>query len=71
MVKLKGIIINLINFVKFKVCFYDYKLNFNSSVMMEVNFQLFLIKYVLVPWTTHVKGLYVQTKFLPVLDYWT
>ena len=38
---------------------------------MEVNFQLFLIKYVLVSWTTHVKGLYVQTKFPPVLDYWT
>ena len=38
---------------------------------MGVNFRLFLIKYELVPCAAHVKGLYVQTKFLPVPDNWT
>ena len=32
MVKLKGIF-HLINFVKYGVCFYDYKINFNYTVI--------------------------------------
>ena len=43
-----------------------FKMNFNSTVIwrqFSTVSLFFLIKIVLVPWTSHVKGLYVRSKF--------
>ena len=58
-------------FVKYEVCFYDYKINFNATVVWSQPSTVsvfFSNKKVLVPRTSHVKGLHVQTKFQPVPD---
>ena len=48
-----------------------FKMNFYSTVIsreFSTVSLFFLIKNVLVPWTSQVKGLHVRTKFLPVPD---
>ena len=53
-------------FVKYEVGFYDYKVNFNSTIIwsqFSTVPDLVLIKNVLVPRTSHVKGLHVRSSF--------
>ena len=73
MAKLKGIIIYHY-FVKYEVCLIDnYKINFNSTVIWSQFSHVsvfFLINNMLVPGTSLVKGLDLQTKFLPVQEKW-
>ena len=47
-----------------------FKMNFNSTVIRRQSFFFIIIKNVLVPQTSHVKGLHVRTalKLLPVPD---
>ena len=49
------------------------KINFNSTEICRFSTVpvFFCIKNVLVPRTSHVKGLHVRTKFLPVPNNWT
>ena len=67
MAKLKGIL-NLIS-SSMRFTFMTNNINFNSTVIwsqFSTVAVLFVIKNELVPWTSHVKGLHVRTKFLPV-----